>query len=323
MVALAHFCCLSEFSQAQQSPPVVLAQQPRVDSQANAAANNTLQTYNLPPEMVGTVGATLRVKYGQLPGVTVTTEPGTDRLMVMAPDAVHREIIQVVDRINTEVGSQTKPTGPAPAPAETQRLYQLRHANCDQFEVALQQAGGRMLSEYKTVQGVIADYRLETPTRVDGELRVDRRNKSVLLQGSSKGVAAWQRAIAAIDNSFERGAPPTEIVSLGQAKPENVRRAVTLVRTVAFQDEVDVDDQGVVQLDEDAANAEEAATAIGSPKLWVKTADSSAMSRSSSCLTWDLSSYAVVNATFKECFKLLKRSKSKVKGLNPRSMLFH
>ncbi len=232
----------------------------------NNNPTSKLEIYNLPPEMVGTVAATLRIKYGVDPTVTITTEPGTDRLMVLAGATVHSEIADAVNRINNEVGLKVPTSsGQAPSPVETQRIYQLRNTNWQGLENDLVAMGGRLLSIYNTSQGDLADYRLPVMDRAQSDIRIDRRNNSVLLQGASKQVAAWQKIVAALDNGHQNGAAPTHIVPMDQAKPDRIRRAVTLVRMVAFQNDVQTDDStGVVQLPSDDSDGDVAATAIGS-----------------------------------------------------------
>jgi general secretion pathway protein D len=254
-----------------QGPVVTYQTPPQVDAKPKPVANarkkdTSLRTYNLPPEMVGTVGADLRIKYAGLSDVTITTEPGTDRLMVNAPESTHREITSTVARINSEVGLQIAPAGgEAAAPVETQRLYQLRNCEWEDFEKSLQTAGAKKLSEYKTTQGVIADYRIDGPNRSRGEMRIDRRNNSVLLQGSSKEVSAYQRVVAAIDNGHASDAPFTSIVPLDRAKPEKVQQAMTLVRTVAFQqDQATQDEEDATGVaDANQLADDDQATAIG------------------------------------------------------------
>ena len=252
------------------------AQQPRnLPSNSPAAANQAagvalgkpeLQIYNMPAEMVGTVAAALRIKFSRDPSVTITIEPGTDRMMVLAPLAVHQQIAENVRRVNEEAGVDVPVAGGPPlAPAETQRIYQLRHANWEQIEEHLTKIGGRQLSVFRTPQGDIADYRLPTTGRKLDDVRVDRRNSSLLLQGSTKNVSAWQRVIAAMDNSHSNVNASTEFAPLEQARPDRIRRAVQLVRMVAFQsDDVPTDSTGVVQLESDTSATDLAATAIGS-----------------------------------------------------------
>ncbi len=75
---------------AQQSAPL----QPLVQVGKPAAVGSQvrLQIYDVPSDLVGPVGARLQLQFGQMPDVSVTTEPRTGQLMVMAPELVHRNI---------------------------------------------------------------------------------------------------------------------------------------------------------------------------------------------------------------------------------------
>ena len=81
-------------------PPVAIGTpmlQSNLQSQSGTASQSSIQIYNVPTEMVGVVGARLRVLYGNDPRINVTTEPVTGRLMIMAPLDVHRDIASRVE----------------------------------------------------------------------------------------------------------------------------------------------------------------------------------------------------------------------------------
>ena len=58
----------------------------------NAAIDARLQIYDLPTDVIGTTAAQLQLQYASDKRIRITTEPGTGRLMVLAPEAQQQAI---------------------------------------------------------------------------------------------------------------------------------------------------------------------------------------------------------------------------------------
>ena len=80
-------------------PPPAQAQTVPQANRAPAAniADARLQTYDVPLEYVGQVGAAIQSQFGADKRVRVTNEPNTGRLMVLAPEGTQRQIAQLVE----------------------------------------------------------------------------------------------------------------------------------------------------------------------------------------------------------------------------------
>ncbi len=157
--------------------------------------------------------------------------------MVMAPAAVHRDIAARIELLQKEI-SLSNPKGQRPPTASTalQRQYKLVNITWRELEDSLQRLSGTRMTVTTSSNGELAQFRLAGPNGVQDVLQVDRRADSVVLQGPSTSVYAWLQVVGAIDQG--KGAVSdsgTQIVSLGQADPKKVERALTLVKTVALQ----------------------------------------------------------------------------------------
>ena len=125
-----------------------------------AAANSRLQVYDVPSELIGPVGAQIQVRYHTVPDVRVTTEPGTGKLMVMAPEQVHREI---ATQINTLMQQNRIPAGDRGVnnlASTTQQSYVLQNLDWRALEDSLQRLAGERMSITTERSGELANLQL-------------------------------------------------------------------------------------------------------------------------------------------------------------------
>ncbi len=206
---------------------------PNSNSAGNASVP-TIQVYNVPSEMVGLVGARLRVLYKD-PQTNITTEPGTGRLMVMATPAIHREIATRIELLQKEVqqsggGKENSTTTPT-----VQRHYQLSNVSAQELETSLQSMASPRMTVTTSGSGEVAQFRLASTAGTQDILQVDRRNNTVVVQGPSSNVYSWLQVVGAVDKPSANNADRSQIIPLGPADPKKVERAIQMVRTVALQ----------------------------------------------------------------------------------------
>ena len=214
-------------------------------SPSNATSTNQtaeVQVYDLPVEMVGVVGARLRTLYGVNDSrVNVTTEPGTGRLMVMAPRAILNDVASRVELLQREIrlsggpNANSQSNGPNKNISTLQRQYKLKNVTWRELEDALHHLSGPRMSVVTSNNGELAQFRLAGPQGMQDVLQIDRRSDVVTLQGSSTNVYAWIQVVGAVDQSGKDPDEGPRIISLAPANPQKVEKALNLVRTVAFQ----------------------------------------------------------------------------------------
>jgi type II secretion system protein D len=217
--------------------------QPVSPSPAAAQDAGSIQIYNVPVEMVGVVGARLRVLYGNDARVNITTEPGTGRLMVMAPPTIHQDIAARVELLQKDIRgtSPAKANGSPAQPASMQRQYKLQHVTGRDLEESLQRLSGPRMTVTTSKNGEVAQFRLTSATGTQDILQIDRKNNTVTLQGPSSNVYSWMQVVGAIDQGRGAGEEVPKIVSLAPADPKRVERALNMVRTVALQQKAEED----------------------------------------------------------------------------------
>ncbi|HAC89844.1 MAG TPA: hypothetical protein DCF63_04305 [Planctomycetaceae bacterium] len=221
-------------------------------------SSSTLKTYNVPSQMIGTVGAHLQLKYHQQPGVTVTTDPTTGQLMVMAPPEIQSEVDQAIQRLIQTSGVQAGDQGKV-ALSQGEAIYQLVNMTWRDLEHALGRLAGDKLAVTTERNGELAQLKIQNQHGVHDVLRIDRRANQVTILGPNPTVSGWAHIIRSLDRGQVDQLATTHIVPLAPAQPRSLRRMIHLVNaTIAQQDEPTEDEETP------ATSTEEAVTALGS-----------------------------------------------------------
>lgn len=204
---------------------------------SSSSSEMVLQTYDLPPEMVGAISARLLLQFGSDPRVQVSTEPRSGRLMVFAPEAVQTAVADQLGALQQELrNGNTAGERGLGEPARQQRSYKLRRVSARQLEDSLRRLAGSRLIATTSGSADLASYRMAGPQGLQDVLQVDRRRDEVILQGSSASIAGWLKVVHAVDTESGQPEWPATVVPLDNADPRSVHRAVQLVRFAARQD---------------------------------------------------------------------------------------
>jgi type II secretory pathway component GspD/PulD (secretin) len=229
---------------------------------SNAVIDARLQIYDLPTDAIGTVAAQLQLQYASDKRIRVTTEPGTGRLMVLAPEAQQQAIGQFVANVRANHPS-SRPNAPV---VIQQTNYKLQKVSSKQFEEAIGRLAGNRMTTVELGNGVVS-LRMVTQSGPQELMQIERPSGTVRLSGTPSSVLAWNQVIAAIDLGQSDPNRPTQIVPMNPATPERIERAVKLVRFASYQQQGNnpqEDETGVAQLGQGRPGDQ--AMAIGTPE---------------------------------------------------------
>lgn len=229
---------------------------------SNAVVDARLQIYDLPADAIGTVAAQLQLQYAADKRIRITTEPGTGRLMVLAPEAQQQAIGQFVANARSNHPS-SRPNAPITI---QQTNYQLQRVSYKQFEEAIGRLAGNRMTTVELGNGVVS-LRMVTQSGPQELMQIERPSGMVRLSGTAASVLAWNQVIAAIDLGQSDPNRPTQIVPVNPATPERIERAVRLVRLASYQQQGNnpqEDETGVAQLGQGRPGDQ--AMAIGTPE---------------------------------------------------------
>ncbi|AMV30943.1 Type II secretion system protein D precursor [Pirellula sp. SH-Sr6A] len=230
---------------------------------ASANSDGKLQIYDVPPETSGSLAAQLQLQYAAEKRIRISTEPGSGRLMVLAPEGVQQQIAQTIASIKSQ--SPTASGGAKLPPTIQQSNFRLQKINAKQLEDAINRLAGNKLNVVEVGNGV-ASLRLLTANGPQELMQIERNTNTVKLAGTPANVMAWNQVIAAIDLGQADPNRPTQIIPINPATPERIERAVQLVRFASYQQDgqpPQEDETGVAQLPGRGQNDQ--ATVIGSP----------------------------------------------------------
>lgn len=226
---------------------------------ASATSEDTvkLQVYNVPSELVGVVGAQLRVQFHENAQVSVTTEPNTGQLMIMAPASVHQQIGAQVSALLKAVNVGTNDKGMNLA-STRQRSYILRNLSWRELEDAIRALAGSRLTVTTELNGDLANLQMTNASGMRDVLQIDRRENRVTFLGSGPSVNAWGQVVYTLDEGQVDPNHPTHIVPLAPAEPRRVKAAIQLVKATAYQTVIGAQTEAQVEIGDN-----QTATAMG------------------------------------------------------------
>ncbi|MEM8734716.1 MAG: secretin N-terminal domain-containing protein, partial [Planctomycetota bacterium] len=218
---------------AQDYPPLpnpgeIAAQQMSQQTQAK------LRVYDVPPELVGTIGSQLQLQFHGNSDVSVTTGPEGGQLMVMAPPSIQQTVAYQVSEL-LKRGNLANETANSGIASTRERSYGLRNLSWRELEDALRTLAGPRLSITTDRNGEVANLRILSTSGRNDVLQIDRRNNEVTLVGSSESLNGWEQIIYSLDQGQADPSRSTHVVPLAPAKPRSIRSAIRLVNATVQQ----------------------------------------------------------------------------------------
>lgn len=219
------------FQQAAQQNQQPLA---RTTLGQGAPSQATLQSYPVPSQLVGTIGAQLQLLYHNIPGVTITSDPRTNQMMVMAPAPIQKQIGDSIQRLMQQGGIEQGDQGVA-VKSHSEKLYTLRNLTWRELEDALTRLAGSKLEVTTENNGEIAQLKIQNQHGLNDLLRIDRRNNQISILGTGPSVSAWTQVVHSLDAGQADPNSTTHIVPLAPAQPRSINRMIQLVKATRQQ----------------------------------------------------------------------------------------
>ncbi len=202
---------------------------------AQSASSSRLQVYEVPSELIGQVGAQIQVHYHSDPEVRVTTDPKTGQLMIMASEAVHREIAAQISGFMKQHKIPAGDRGVNLA-SYNQQSYALQNLSWRELEDSIQRLAGSRLTQSTDRNGELSNLEVSNSTGRSDIIQIDRRANKVTLLGEGPTVAGWTQVVYSLDRGQADPSRLTQVVPLAPAEPRRVKRAMQLVKTTIQQD---------------------------------------------------------------------------------------
>lgn len=194
----------------------------------------TLQTYPVPSQLIGTIGAQLQLLYHNIPEVKITSDPRTNQMLVMAPAPIQTQIGDSIQRLMQQGAIEQGDQGVA-AKSHSEKLYTLRNLTWRELEDALTRLAGSKLEVTTENNGEIAQLKIQNQHGLNDLLRIDRRNNQINILGTSPSVSAWTQVVHCLDAGQADPNSTTHIVPLAPAQPRSINRMIQLVKATRQQ----------------------------------------------------------------------------------------
>lgn len=182
---------------------------------AARAETPVVRPYAVEPEQLEPLAAELRERFGA-DGVRIAADARTSQLVVVAPEAIHRRIVERLP--------SASPAGPTPAGNTLENL------DWNGLESRLRSAYGNRLSPTTESDG-----RRRMRLTIDGgeplEFSFDAATRRLDLSGSAEKVAAGRRLVAALDGAS--GKSPQRLVPYRRDGADSLRKALAVSNRLA------------------------------------------------------------------------------------------
>ncbi|MBI2479610.1 MAG: hypothetical protein HYV60_13550 [Planctomycetia bacterium] len=179
----------------------------------------------------------------QFPDARVEADPRTGQVVALASETTQQKIAAMLGNSNTPRATAVG------QPAVSQRGYQLQNMTWREFETQLRQMWGQRLALSTTQTGEVATIVLSTATGPRSVMQIDRRTNLVTFDNAGRDANVWEQVARAIDlpsGSNEQA----QLVSVRDADPAMVQRAVALVQATSPLTADDENTTATVQLGE-------------------------------------------------------------------------
>jgi general secretion pathway protein D len=201
------------------------------------AERNEVQGYRVPLEQLPQVTRELQSKYKGRAGVRIEANERIQSVIVIAPLEIQAEVAAFLTPETPEDAAPppSKPVEQRALPPAAERVrgtHPLRNVSARDFELALARIWARRAS-FTTSHDRRNTY-VKVPFGKEGlvALTIDHEQDLVTIDMPRAAQDSWRQVLAAIDSARRAGGTQAELVALDKAEPENIQKALRLIRSV-------------------------------------------------------------------------------------------
>ncbi len=197
-----------------------------------------VQGYRVAADRLESTADQLRTRFATDSSVRVAVDRRTSQLVIIAPDAVHGQIAQLLANqpavAKGELQWQPRRV-PELSPPDYRLKYHLQNISWRQLESRLHQMFGPALSISVDPSRTVAMIRSAVDPDGAPVMKLDRSTNEVAFSNTRGAGQSWRQVIAALDGKQALGKRTTQLVPLQRADPEQVRETVTMIRDAAIR----------------------------------------------------------------------------------------
>ncbi len=222
---VAVVCCL---------PPMVMAQVPPATGTVDATSRGTVKGYRVDAARLDSLASALRMRFPESKGVRIVADARTSQLIIVASDAVHRQI-----------GAYLQQGSGAPANVVSNELrrvprvsaprYKLQNITWREFERSLRSLWRESLAITPDAAGEVSSvYAADDPHGMP-ILRVNHLTNEISFAADEASNKSWRQIAIALDRAQSTRGGTTQLVPLQRADPAKVSEAVNAIRDAGLR----------------------------------------------------------------------------------------
>lgn len=202
---------------------------PTATQHQSTAVVNTLE---LPAAYVASVSTVLEMRYRDVPGVQISPDVRSSRLVILAPASlqaqIQREAMQIY-ATESRPGNKSVASDGGLRAADGSLQVRLASISWREFEDSLQRVAGKRLPVTTSQNGERATFQLTGATLDGTKIEVDRRENLVTVVAPEPSMPGWQKMIRSLDQTNTNSDDVIELVRVENAKPAPIQRAIRLL----------------------------------------------------------------------------------------------
>jgi general secretion pathway protein D len=179
--------------------------------------SSELRKIKVDPSQASSLATKLSLRFRDVPGITITPDVTQGQLIVLAPPAVHAEIVDSLDVFAKNM------------PKADQVRLSLKNTSSAIFEKLIIEMSSRPLATTTRSGGNVVVLNLAVAGLPSTSIEIDRNRSEVVISAPQDQITAWRQAVAFIDQSPLSSEHSIRMVRIERSGPAPIQRAVRLL----------------------------------------------------------------------------------------------
>lgn len=178
----------------------------------------------------------LQKRFPSSTGARISADERTKQVIVVAPDAIQRQIAQALQTHQAPTTDVRPEENPAAVNAQTGLSHELRHITWRDLEGELVRLWSTQLLVTRARNGELVNVSITGGKDSQPVMQIDRRTGEVSFTGSGESIAHWRKIVQAIDSPRD-GEQQTQLVPIRYAEPGIVQSTVSFLNQMVEKPE--------------------------------------------------------------------------------------
>jgi general secretion pathway protein D len=179
--------------------------------------SSELRKIKVDPSQASSLATKLSLRFRDVPGISITPDVTQGQLIVLAPPAVHAEIVDSLDLFAKNM------------PKADQVRLSLKNTSAANFEKLITEMSSRPLATTTRSGGNVVVLNLAVAGLPSTSIEIDRNRSELVISAPQDQITAWRQAVGFIDQSPLESDQSIRMVRIERSGPAPIQRAVRLL----------------------------------------------------------------------------------------------